>query len=121
MEDHMQNGILHLNSILTTLTTKMLHLVYVYNPPKRISKFENLFLAAILTNTLQAGFIFEPILKFLTWTWSNLTLSALLDTLSTLQHQCHLLSPLHLTKIDHTLPCRGMACPLHAIFSPGRL
>jgi hypothetical protein len=39
---------------LTTTTTKMLHLLFVYNPPKRISKFKNLFLAGILSNTLLA-------------------------------------------------------------------
>jgi hypothetical protein len=38
-QDHMQNVILHIKSILTTTTTKMLHLIYEYNPPKRISKF----------------------------------------------------------------------------------
>jgi hypothetical protein len=51
----MQNVILHPNSILTTTTTKMLLFIYVFNPPKRISKFENIFLAGIYTNTWQAG------------------------------------------------------------------
>jgi hypothetical protein len=51
----MQNVILHLNSILTTTTTKMLHSIYDYNPPKRISNFKNYFLAGILSNTLLAG------------------------------------------------------------------
>jgi hypothetical protein len=54
-QDHMQNVILHPNSILTTTTTKMLLFIYVFNPPKRISKFENIFLAGIYTNTWQAG------------------------------------------------------------------
>jgi hypothetical protein len=61
----MQNVILYLNSFLTTTTTKMLHLIYVYNPPKRISKFENIFLAGISTNTWQAGYQIEPIPHFL--------------------------------------------------------
>jgi hypothetical protein len=56
--------ILHTNSILTTTTTKMLHLVFDYNPPKRISKFENNFLSGISTNTWQAGYQFEPIPLF---------------------------------------------------------
>jgi hypothetical protein len=60
----MQNVILHLNSILTTTTTKILHLLFVYNPPKRISKFKNLFLAAILTNTWWAVEKSEPMLVF---------------------------------------------------------
>jgi hypothetical protein len=68
----MQNVILHPNSILTTTTTKMLHFIFVYNPPKRISKFENIFLAGILSSTWQAGYQFEPIPQFLPWTWSNL-------------------------------------------------
>ena len=55
MQDPMQNVILHLISILTTTTTKMLHLLFDYNPPKRISNFKNLFLAGILSNTLLAG------------------------------------------------------------------
>jgi hypothetical protein len=51
----MQNVILHLNSILTTTTTKMLHFIYDCNPPKRFAKFKNKFLAGILSNTLLAG------------------------------------------------------------------
>jgi hypothetical protein len=39
----MQNMILHLNSFLTTTTTKMLHLIFDCNPPKRFFKIRKLF------------------------------------------------------------------------------
>jgi hypothetical protein len=64
MQDHMQNVILHPNSILTTTTTKMLHLIYDCNPPKSFAKFKNNFLSGITTNTWQARLKLEPILNF---------------------------------------------------------
>jgi hypothetical protein len=60
----MQNEFLHFNAILTTTTTNILYLIYYYNPPKRFAKFENIFLAGIITNTWQAEVKTEPILKF---------------------------------------------------------
>jgi hypothetical protein len=85
----MQNVILHTNSILTTTTTKMLHSIFDFNPPKRISKFENNFLAGILSNTLQAGYQLKPIPHFSTWTWSNLAPSAPWSLPLTSLHQPH--------------------------------
>jgi hypothetical protein len=61
----MQNVILHIKSILTTTTTKMLHSIFDFNPPKRFPKFENNFLAGILSSTWQAEYQFEPIPQFL--------------------------------------------------------
>jgi hypothetical protein len=60
----MHFGILQNNSKLNQTTTILLLLLYDYNPPKRISKFKNHFLSAILTNTLQAGVKQVPILNF---------------------------------------------------------
>jgi hypothetical protein len=111
----MQNVILHINSFLTTTTTKMLLSIYVYNPPKRISKFENIFLAGILSNTWQAGYQFEPIPHFLL---------GLGPTLTSL-HPGASLSPHHtitttciwtwFVKFNSNMPCRGMAWPHRAI------
>jgi hypothetical protein len=56
--------ILQINTKLTTTTTILLQLIYDYNPPKIFPKFKNKFLAAILSNTLQAGIEIVPILKF---------------------------------------------------------
>jgi hypothetical protein len=85
----MQNVILHTNSILTTTTTKMLHSIFVCNPPKRISNFENNFLAGIVSNTLQAGYKLEPILLFLLGFGPNLDLSAPWSIPLTSPHQLH--------------------------------
>jgi hypothetical protein len=62
MQDHMHFGILQTNSKLNQTTTILLLLKYVYNPPKRFSKFKNYFLAAICSNTLQAWNQIEPML-----------------------------------------------------------
>jgi hypothetical protein len=92
----MQNVILHLNSFLTTTTTKILHLIFVCNPPKRISKFENYFLAGITSNTLQAGCGMVPMLKI--WLdqvqpWASLQLWSFITHPSTSAKPCQ---PLHL-------------------------
>jgi hypothetical protein len=112
----MQNVILHTNSILTTTTTKMLHLIYEYNPPKRISKFENNFLSGISTNTWQAGYQFEPIPHFSTWPWSNFDPSAPWSLPLTSPHQFPALPAPPLAHHDNgmTMPWHGMAipCPL---------
>jgi hypothetical protein len=60
----MQNEILQTNSKLNQTTTILLHLIYDYNPPKRIAKFKNKFLSGIISNTLYAGYQFMPMLSF---------------------------------------------------------
>jgi hypothetical protein len=100
---------------LITTTTIILQIIYVYNPPKRIAKFKTLLLSSISSNTLLAGYQMLPILKIgedLVQPWLS---TALLETLSTLQHQCHHLPSPLLDQIHQSLPCRGMACPPHAI------
>jgi hypothetical protein len=87
---------LHINSILTTTTTKILHLIYEFNPPKRISKFKNNFLAGILSNTLYAGNQIEPIPHFLLGlgpTLTSLQLWSFITHPSTSAKPCQ---PLHL-------------------------
>jgi hypothetical protein len=105
-QDHPHFVILQINSNLTTTTTSRLQLLYVYNPPKFIQKFENIFLAGILSSTLWAGFNLEPMLNFFKWTKSTLTSydpstpCPALETRSGTDHHHHL---------DQNMPCRGMA------------
>jgi hypothetical protein len=55
--------ILQTNSKLNQTTTILLHLIYDYNPPKRIAKFKNIFLSGIMSNTFRAGTDLMPIPK----------------------------------------------------------
>jgi hypothetical protein len=49
-EDHVQFGFLQTTSNLTITTTILLQIIYESNPPKFIQKFENISLAAIVSN-----------------------------------------------------------------------
>ena len=62
IQDHMTYVILQTYTILTTTTSILLLLLYVYTPPKIISKFQSNFLSAIFTNTWWAGTELMPML-----------------------------------------------------------
>jgi hypothetical protein len=54
---------LQINSNLTTTTTTRLQILYDLTPPKFTEKFQNKFLSAIWSNTLQAGRKIKPMLE----------------------------------------------------------
>ncbi len=122
-EDHTYFVILQTNSNLTTTTTSRLQLLYVYNPPKFIQKFENIFLAAISSNTLQAGSNLEPILIFSldqVQPWPPLLLWNLTTPLSTSPSHLHHWTLVTMTRTSPCpcSPCITMPPPLSGHLSP---
>jgi hypothetical protein len=120
-QDHTLFGFLQTSTILLTITTTILQMLYDYNPQKFNQKFKNLSLAAILSNRLCAPFYqlhtcYNPV-----YFCPNHSSLLSIGTFLHLLHHCSTRDIIVWAKYCTTKSCRACMTHTHAQSLSGQL